>query len=168
MLLYYTKMTSAERVMTKATLEELLTRKDKSKKELTGLGAGSEGGHQRQALHDDPATEDRKNFLRAQIAMIGNLEDVSIITPSEDLSKADLGCIVELEYEDGFKIKGVLLGPDDAQIARSGEEEETVEVISFMSPLGQAIRGQSVGAKVTLTKPSKQEVKILSISRANI
>ena len=148
------------RLMTEETYKILLKRREKIGKELRELGAKREGGHQRAAIHDDVGTEHEKNRDRAELEMIGDLSSISIIKPTQEITSVSLGTEVELEYNDGRRLKALLLGPDDAITL----EDRTV--ISYKSPLGNAILGKSVGEEVEIkVKSNLLKVKIIDISK---
>lgn len=148
------------RLMTEETYNILIERMGEIGKKLKELGAKSEGGHQRAAIHDDVGTEHEKNKLRAELAMIGDLSSVDIIKPPAEVALVSIGAQVGLEYSDGEMIKALLLGPDDAITL----QDRTV--ISYKSPLGNAILGKSVGEEVEIKiKSNLLKVKIIDISK---
>jgi len=150
------------RLMTEETYKILLKRRKEIGKELGELGAKRESGHQRAAIHDDVGTEHEKNMMRAKLTMIGDLSSVKIIKPPEEITSVLLGTEVELEYNDGHRLKALLLGPDDAITL----EDRTV--ISYKSPLGSTILNKSVGEEVEIkVKSNLLKVKIIDISKGN-
>jgi len=113
-------------------------------------------------MHDDAGTEHYQNSLRVELAMIGDLSLVSIIRPPEDISVVSLGVEVEVEYENGKKLKAFLLGSDDFNTL------EGQNVISYNSPLGKAITGKKLGDEVQIkVRANVLKVKILNIAKGN-
>lgn len=153
------------RLMTQATFDTLLKKRQELANRLKELGANHESGHQRQALHDNPAGEQEKNNLRARLALIGDLSCVTIVTPPNDISFINIGSQVRLLFEDGYNMEGIILGPDDAQYS---DGFKGVEIISYKSPLGCALLNRPANSEVELVLPQPQKVKILDISKPNL
>lgn len=157
------------RWMTQRTFDKLLALKRELEDELRGYGGESDSGHQRSALHDDAATEHRRNLVRARLLNIGNLEHVGIITPPQDLTRVALGTQIAIDYGGGDTMIGVVLGEDDFVHAAPSQWGAGVEVISQRGPLGQLLLGRPVGAEVEFKRgKDRQTVKLLSISAAEI
>jgi len=150
------------RLMTEETYNILLKRKEEICEELKHLGSKRRGIQQRAMMHDDAGTAHFENALRAELEMIGNLSSVRLIKPPESVSFVSIGVEVEIEYNDGRRMTGFLLGPDDAIWLK----DKTV--ISYKSPLGSKIIGKSIGEEVEIKiKHELLRVKILNISKGN-
>jgi len=153
---------SSVRLMTQKTYNYLLERREVINQEVKNVGKKRRGVGQRALMHDDAGTEHYQNSLRVELAMIGDLSSVNIIKPSEDISSVSLGAEVEVEHENGKKLKAFLLGPDDFNTL------EDQNVISYNSPLGKAIMGKGVGDEVQIkVKANILKFKILNISKGN-
>lgn len=144
---------SGKRQMARFTLDCLRQRKKKAEDELQELGRSSDG-HQRASLHDDPASEERRNMLRAIKDSIGNLERVEIIQPRRDTSQIGLGNKVTVEFPDGEKDTYTILSDDDA--AHGGR----TDIISYRSPIGSALLGKQRGETVVCKLPNKRQIEL--------
>ena len=109
------------------------------------------------------AMED-KDFINSRIVEIQNLiNDVEIIDKDKDSSKSDkvvdFGSTVTFKIEDDDK---------EYQVRIVGTGEVGIEdgvMISFDSPIGQAIRGKKAGETVKMRHESgRKSIKILAIS----
>jgi len=150
------------RFMAQRTYDYLLKRKEIINQEVKNVGKRRRGIGQRALMHDDAGTAHYQNNLRAELMMIGDLSSVSIIKPPNDISVVSLGVEVEVGYENGKKLKALLLGPDDSNTL------EDQNVISYNSPLGKAMIGKKVGDEVQIkVKANILKVKILNISEGN-
>lgn len=144
---------SGKRQMARFTLDYLRQRKRKAEEELRELGRSSDG-HQRASLHDDPASEERRNTLRAIRDSIGNLERVEIIQPKRDTSQIGLGNRVTVEYADGGKETYTILSNDDAA------HSDRTGIISHRSPIGSALLGKQRGETVVCKLPNKRQIEL--------
>lgn len=157
------------RWMTRRTFDKLTELKRELEDELRGYGGENDSGHQRSALHDNAATEHRRNMVRARLLNIGNLEHVGIIAPPQDLTRVALGTQVVIDYGGGDTMIGVVLSEDDFVHAAPSQWGTGVEVISKNGPLGQLLLGKSVGAEIEFKRgKDRQSVRLLSISAGDI
>jgi transcription elongation factor GreB len=77
------------------------------------------------------------------------LETVVEQRPASEPTRAQLGCAVTVEHDDGRRSTWELVGPDEAAPDRGR--------ISVTSPVGRALRGQALGDVVTLRRPRGDE-----------
>ena len=105
-----------------------------------------------------------KDFINSRIAEITNLiADVEIVEKEKDIKKSDkvvdFGSKVTVSIEDDDK---------EYQVRIVGTGEVGIEdgvMISFDSPIGQAIRGKKSGETVKMRHESgRKSIKILAIS----
>lgn len=148
-----------ERLMTEATLNILLRKKEEIELQLHTLGSQM-SGDQRSAIHDDPSIESRRNLLRGTLIRIGNLSSVRLIHPRKQTDIIDLGNKVIVKFEEGDEESMLLLSPDDVIYLN-----DVGPIISYESPLGKVITGKRKDNIVafTVAQVKTQTVKILEI-----
>ena len=126
-------------------------------KEAIAMGDLSENFEYKSAMED-------KDFINSRIVEIQNLiNDVEIIDKDKDSSKSDkvvdFGSTVTFKIEDDDK---------EYQVRIVGTGEVGIDdgvMISFDSPIGQAIRGRKSGETVKMRHESgRKSIKILAIS----
>lgn len=77
------------------------------------------------------------------------LEELIVVSQTPpDETKAYFGCFISLESEEGNKSKYRLVGPDEINPEKG--------YISIDSPLGKAVLGKEVGARVNIKSPQGQ------------
>lgn len=125
--------------------------------EAKAMGDLSENFEYKSAMED-------KDFINSRIVEIQNLiNDVEIIDKDKDSSKSDkvvdFGSTVTFKIEDDDK---------EYQVRIVGTGEVGIEdgvMISFDSPIGQAIRGKKAGETVKMRHESgRKSIRILAIS----
>ena len=125
--------------------------------EAKAMGDLSENFEYKSAMED-------KDFINSRIAEITNLiADVEIVEKEKDIKKSDkvvdFGSKVTVSIEDDDK---------EYQVRIVGTGEVGIEdgvMISFDSPIGQAIRGKKAGETVKMRHESgRKSIKILAIS----
>jgi transcription elongation factor GreA len=107
------------------------------------LGDLSENG-------DYHAAKDSQGKMEARIRQLQAMLENAVIVDSATLGGADkvaTGVVVSLRYVGDDDVEKFLLGSIE-------ERREGVSVISPNSPLGQALMGHKVGAKVSYEAPS--------------
>jgi transcription elongation factor GreA len=107
------------------------------------LGDLSENG-------DYHAAKDSQGKMEARIRQLQAMLENAVIVDSATLGGADkvtTGLVVSLRYVGDDDVEKFLLGSIE-------ERREGVSVISPNSPLGQALMGKKVGAKVSYEAPS--------------
>ena len=73
------------------------------------------------------------------------LANATIISETPNLTKIDIGALIDIREEDGSLLQYRLVSPAEAN--------PLVGKISFQSPLGKAILGKKVGDKVEVQAP---------------
>ena len=77
------------------------------------------------------------------------LEELIVVSQTPpDETKAYFGCFISLESEEGNKSKYRLVGPDEINPEKG--------YISIDSPLGKAVLGKEVGARINIKSPQGQ------------
>lgn len=124
--------------------------------EAKAMGDLSENFEYKSAMED-------KDFINSRIVEIQNLiNDVEIIDKEKESKKADktvdFGSTVVVKFEDDEK-------EYEVQIVGTGEVGiDDGLLISFESPLGQAIRGKKVGEVVKMRHDNgRKNVKIIAV-----
>jgi transcription elongation GreA/GreB family factor len=150
--------------MTRQGYESLKARKAELERKLyeAGQAAGAAAGPSRD-WHDNPAYDQAQEAMRilaTQIAEItsrlNNAKIIEEVGLADVPEKVDIGCRVTLEI-DGSKEVYFIGGSADSDPKRG--------IISYKSPLAQAILSGKVGEIKTVKTPNPYEVKILSIER---
>ena len=77
------------------------------------------------------------------------LEEIKVVSqvPSDE-TKAYFGCFISIESKEGNKSKYRLVGPDEINPEKG--------YISIDSPLGKAVLGKEVGARINIKSPQGQ------------
>ena len=74
------------------------------------------------------------------------LEELIVVSQTPpDETKAYFGCFISLESEEGDRSKYRLVGPDEINPEKG--------YISIDSPLGKAVLGKEVGARINIKSP---------------
>ncbi|RDI95813.1 transcription elongation factor GreA [Meiothermus sp. QL-1] len=113
--------------------------------------------------YDDSGLEDAKREKARIEARIESLTDTLsraeiIEEEGQEVSVVSLGAIVHLRSKEGEEMEVQVVSPAEASVL------ERPMKISDESPLGRALLGQRVGAKVMLDTPKgRREFKIVSI-----
>ena len=77
------------------------------------------------------------------------LEEIKVVSQTPpDETKAYFGCFISIESKEGNKSKYRLVGPDEINPEKG--------YISVDSPLGKAVLGKEVGARVNIESPQGQ------------
>ena len=159
----------AKEYMTKQGYEKLLAKKKEleSKQKEAGLAAGEAAGIESD-WHDNPAYEQAQELVRTLGRQISDLEVLirdAVIIDELDFSEAkadevSVGASVAVEFD----------GEEETYfIGGSFDSDPSKGIISFKSPLAEAILGHKVGDVVAFTTPSGVfKVKILRIDRMSI
>jgi transcription elongation factor GreB len=86
------------------------------------------------------------------------LESAVVVRPGEiDDHVVRFGALVEVEDENGKRSRYTLVGPDESDPSKG--------LVSFKSPLGQALMKRRVGETVIVKRPAGEiDVEIISIS----
>ncbi|MDQ3263775.1 MAG: GreA/GreB family elongation factor [Myxococcota bacterium] len=104
----------------------------------------------------DPAS---RADLEAKIVVgVEVLDSVTVVHTPPATHAAFFGAWVELEDEDGERVRYRLVGPDEVDV-RAGW-------ISVESPIGQALLGRTVGDEVTVHRPRGAREYLLVAIRA--
>jgi len=151
--------------MTQKGYDNLTTKKAELEKQLfeAGQDAGEAAGPNCD-WHDNPAydqAQERMRMLAGQIAIVTAHINNAIIIDETTLpegipAKVDIGCRVTLEIdweEETYFIGG------------SADSDPKNGIISYKTPLAQAIIGGKVGEVKTIQSPSYFKAKILKIER---
>lgn len=86
------------------------------------------------------------NELQAQLdALSATLAVLTVAEAPADTQRVFFGAWVELEDEDGERVRYRLVGPDEADVKRG--------LISIESPIARALLGKAVGDEVTVRRP---------------
>jgi len=145
--------------MTETGLKLLNKRLAELEQELADLRLfkGTEAIHAGDLWHDNPTlyeTESKERVLMRQIRETKDkIERAEIIDTQGDSSTVNLGGEVTLEFEDGTISTYKILGEADS--------DPSSGVISYKSPLAQAVLGKVVGAKASYSVGDFEEVVIV-------
>jgi transcription elongation GreA/GreB family factor len=143
-----------------ARLEEQLQTLQEQLKSLRTY-KGEEAIHAGDTWHDNPVlyqTEAQERTLMRSIAETeAKIRNAVIITAPPQVSHVAMGCKVEIRFSDGSVEAYRILGEADSA-PRAG-------VISYKSPLGQALMNKAVGERVSFQAGgSMEQVEIISIA----
>lgn len=90
----------------------------------------------------------RKERERRAQQLAATLEEVRVVEPdASQAGRVFFGAWVELEDEDGGRVRYRIVGPDEADV-KAGR-------LSVESPLARALLGKEVGESVTVERPRK-------------
>lgn len=88
----------------------------------------------------------RKERERRARELAATLEEVRVVEPDEaQAGRVFFGAWVELEDEDGSRVRYRIVGPDEADVK--------LRRLSVESPLAQALLGKEVGESVVVERP---------------
>lgn len=149
--------------MTAEGLERLKERLREMEAQLLVLQRykGEDAIHQGDNWHDNPTLYQAEAQERALMLEVSKLKEriacAIIIAPPREANSVVLGCRVEVRFADGSVEMYQVLGEADSN-PRAG-------IISYRSPLGQALMDRSVGDRATYeVRGSTVQVEILSVT----
>lgn len=154
---------SQREYMTEEGLNRLTEKLAEIKEELGLLRKykGEEAIHAGDSWHDNPVfyqTEAQERMLMKSITDIeARIRNAEIIAPTNVTSIVDLGATVTVRFSDGTESVFTLLGEADSDPTRG--------LLSYKSPLGQALMHRKVGDKVRYeVKDFSEEIDVLAIN----
>lgn len=103
------------------------------------------------------AKQTRKEIERDLRYFQGRLLSAIVVEQRALHAQVGIGSAVQVMGEDGVITRYGIVGEDEADVARG--------LVSWVSPLARALRGQAIGAVVTWQRPDgARELEILSIA----
>ena len=98
---------------------------------------------------DYHAAKDEHGLNEARIRQLEQMLKDAVVIETTDSDDVQAGALVELRHEDDDDVVTYLVGSIE-------ERNETYDVLSMHSPLGQAILGKAPGATVTYQGPKRE------------
>lgn len=125
-----------------------IARKIESARELGDL---SENG-------DYHAAKEEQGKMEGRIRQLASLlENAEIVEAAADSGAVGLGSVVGIRYEGDDDTERYLIGSIE-------ERHDDLDVISPVSPLGEALMGASEGAAVSFTAPTGANLQVTVVS----
>jgi transcription elongation factor GreA len=98
---------------------------------------------------DYDAAKDEQGKSEARVRQIEQILKTAVVVEGATGEVVEPGCLVELRYEGDTDVQTYLVGSIE-------ERDETYDVLSPDSPLGQALVGAGPGASVTYQGPRRE------------
>jgi len=98
---------------------------------------------------DYDAAKDEQGKSEARVRQIEQILKTAVVVEGATGEVVEPGCLVELRYEGDSDVQTYLVGSIE-------ERDETYDVLSPDSPLGQALVGAAPGASVTYQGPRRE------------
>ena len=98
---------------------------------------------------DYDAAKDEQGKSEARVRQIEQILKTAVVVEGATGEVVEPGCLVELRYEGDTDVQTYLVGSIE-------ERDETYDVLSPDSPLGQALVGAAPGASVTYQGPRRE------------
>ena len=107
------------------------------------------------------AKQTRKEIERDRRYCNGRLASAIVVERGAVHEQAGIGSAVDVRDEDGAVMRDGIVGEDEADVGRG--------LVSWVSPLAQALRGHRLGELVTWQRPDgARQLEILSIAALEI